>query len=129
VTRRQHRLFGRLALVAMLLLASVPTLGRLAASAAPVHVHDGQAMAAMPGMAHADAAAHVPPAHPAHPAHQHDEDCAYCALLGATVPALVSALALPPSLPPEIAPSPWRAPSRRALPPGALGSRGPPAHA
>lgn len=112
----------------MLLLASVPTLGRLAAAAAPVQVHGGHAMA-MPGMAHAHAAAHLPPAQPAHPAHQHDEDCAYCALLGATVPTLVSALALPPSLLPDSAPSPWRAPSQRALPAGALGSRGPPAHA
>lgn len=114
----------------MLLLASVPTLGRLAAAAAPVHVHGGHAMAmaAIPGMAHAHAAAHVPPAQPAHPAHQHEDDCAYCALLGATVPTLVSALALPPSLLPDSAPRPWRALSRRALPPGALGSRGPPAH-
>ncbi|MGN6513216.1 MAG: DUF2946 family protein [Lysobacteraceae bacterium] len=128
VTRRCHRLFGRFALVAMLLLASIPTVGRLAggtpsphAAAMPAH--------AMAGMAHATGHGAHPHAAPSRqPAHPHGEDCAYCTLLGATMPAVAAALAWPASLP-DIAPRSWPSPSRPALPPGALGSRGPPARA
>ena len=117
----------------MLLLASVPTLGRLsAATAAPVPAgdiaHAGHAMA-MAGMPHLRDAVHPAPAQPTPPPHRHDTDCAYCALLGATVPAVASALALPSAALPACAPRPWRAPTQCARPAGALGSRGPPRRA
>jgi hypothetical protein len=128
--------FAQLALLAALLLAVVPTLGRLLAptpapSAAPMmHV---QAMAhGMDGamartMGHA---AHANPGHSHAPGgghrHEHDADCAYCPLLATTLVAPMQALAiasvpLPPAAPPRLART--RVPTRFH---GSLGSRGPP---
>lgn len=115
--------------MAILLLASVPTIGRLLAPTIAAQGHAHHAKADMPGMAMpaVSDASHVAPPRPLHPTHRHDDDCAYCALLGTTLPIIASALALPPALLPPLPSRPWRAPLHRALPRGAPGSRGPPA--
>lgn len=119
---RLRRPLHALALLAMLLLATVPTLGRLAGTAsgeAGALVAHRMAHHMPHGMAHAEA-----PIAPPH--HQHDDDCAYCVLLGSAVPAVPLALAFSaPALPAFAMPS-GRAPPQRALPRGRLGSRGPP---
>ena len=134
---RQSRLFACLALLAALLLAGVPTLGRLLTDAPgpashtvpmahamtmPMGMHAMEQIASVPRASHRPA-----PAVPPHAGHQHDADCAYCTLLGAMLAAhQVLALDIPASgLPHYVdrqiasAPSPTR-------PPGTRGSRGPP---
>jgi hypothetical protein len=114
-----------LALVAMLLLACLPTLGRLAAPSAD---GDGSsvwaALCTMTGLKYVE----VPNADPAPPPHKplHGEDCAYCPLLTAVaVFALWLALAWPRlSAPARSHPLP--APRPRSFHPCGLGSRGPP---
>jgi hypothetical protein len=134
---RHSRLFARLALLAALLLAGVPTLGRLLTDApAPASptVPMAHAMAmpmgmhAMGQMATVPRASHRPtPSAPPHAGHVHDEDCAYCPLLGAMLAAhQVLALDIPASgLPHYVDPQIASAP-RPARPPGTRGSRGPP---
>lgn len=121
---------ARLALFAILLLALVPTLGRLAQArdaagfdAAPswaaLCTARGMELALLPGGAHGNGEA---------PAAPHGAgDCDYCPLLATTIPVVVAPLSVPPSL----APSPAlctsvTAPTREEPHPCGLGSRGPP---
>lgn len=130
--------FARLALLAALLLAVVPTLGRMLAPASAhgasptAHAHataHGMDTAMVRAMGHAAPTehAHHPAPSPDHPGqHQHDADCAYCPLLATTVLAPMQTLAL------ALAPLPASPPSRTASARvterfhGSLGSRGPP---
>lgn len=115
---------ARLALFAMLLLACVPTLGRLASSS------DGEgggsvwaALCTMTGLKYVE----VPAGDPVpQPRKTMGEDCAYCPLLTAVA---VFALWLALAWPRLSAPARSRAPSaprRPAFHPCGLGSRGPP---
>jgi hypothetical protein len=114
----QH-LLSRCALVAVLLLTALPTLGRIWPPAHP----PSHSMS----MAHGHA---MPARHdtrdPLPPAHEHAQDCAYCALLSDTVPPTLLAAAILPA--PVSAPPPTPIAS---IPPAAmhgsgLGARGPP---
>jgi hypothetical protein len=134
VNARSHRLFARLALLAALLLAVVPTLGRLlgpaAAAPAPAHamamsmaMHHGEH--AMETMVHGASHDHAPAgAH--HFGHDHQGDCAYCPLLGSAVAAQTLAFDIPSSMLPRHAARPDATPPRIAHLRGTLGSRGPP---
>ena len=134
---------ARLALVAMLLLALLPTLGRLAAGTQSA---SGAAGAGWAAMCTAAGLREVPLASPAGQAtfgqsllagadhgfphdiiHQHDgPDCAYCPLLASlTVLALVLSLLLPLRLQAPGFPA-WWTPRRKTFHPCGLGSRGPP---
>lgn len=141
---RLHRTIACLALLAMLLLSAVPTLGRLAgtqATASPTTLPQamctstglamvgvGKAMAMMPGMAMPLALSTLAHgADPEMPAHPADMDCDYCPLLACVVfvAVFVVLLAAIPSGGQPLA-------SRRAAAfvtfayPCGLGSRGPP---
>lgn len=137
-----HSLMHRLALVATLALALVPTIGRVARAGAEVDhgaMHHAAAVAQVvvdPHAAHRGhhdahhAMAEAPPAPPvpapAPTPHHGDGDCEYCPLLqGLVTPAPVAVVALDAAPPADVA--------RRALParidfrhPSGLGSRGPP---
>lgn len=129
---------ARLALLAILLLALVPTLGRLAQASAAA----GEAAPSWAAMCTArglesirlPVAAHDPtydavPATGGAPAAPHGAagDCDYCPLLAAAIPATVATHSIPPAaLPPALCT--FRALAARAQPhPCGLGSRGPPA--
>ncbi|MCJ0825212.1 DUF2946 family protein [Luteimonas sp. 50] len=129
-----QRPMARLALVAMLLLATLPTLGRLqgarADSAGAAAQSAWAAMCTTAGLrdvappaigqpvAGNDGGTPTPPGH--------GEDCAYCPLLAAVVAALaLVAFFLPQRLPPCLCT--WHRPAvRTTLHPCGLGSRGPP---
>lgn len=127
-----HRRMSWLALVAMLLLAALPTLGRLAAGPG---TPDGvwAQICTMAGLklvklAPGDASPLDPP--PVSPAGEGGAmpgpDCAYCPLLAAVVVLLLSiAFALPPHATRRPAEARRAAPWRFRHPSG-LGSRGPP---
>lgn len=139
----RSRAFAWLALVAMLLLAAVPSLGRLAGGAprpAPAMAHETHAM---PAVAHAGYDVHHAPA--SQPSHRTDaphpggrtpgenghagHDCAYCPLLSG-----LNATASVPWLPRVPLPhAPWavRAAANPPLaaPVPALGGQGPPVSA
>ena len=121
--------FARLALLAALLLAVVPTLGRLLTPASVADMAPAaHAMHDMAGMRHAmaedGALAHRPSA-PA-PPHQHDVDCPYCPLLATVLSTPFHMLVLAaPALPAHETPR-FRDPHVSALLLGNLGSRGPP---
>lgn len=114
---------ARLALFAMLLLACLPTLGRLASSDEDGAGSVLAALCTMTGLKYVE----VPIGDPApQPRKGMGEDCAYCPLLtAAAVFALCLALAWPP---PPAAPRAPRtsAPHRKNPYPCGLGSRGPP---
>ncbi len=116
---------ARLALVAMLLLACLPTLGRLTTpSAAGEGSPVWAALCTMTGLKYVEVPASDPAPQPHKPLH--GEDCAYCPLLTAVaVFALWLALAWP-SL--AVAPIASRTPATRKKKryPCGLGSRGPP---
>lgn len=117
---------ARLALVAMLLLALVPTFGRLAAGTSSPPEAGWAALCTMTGLKYvALGAEEGAPAQPK-PVGGIDEHCAYCPLLTAmAVFALWLALAWP-RLHCEQRPA-WRsAPLRSRFHPCGLGSRGPP---
>lgn len=109
----------RLALLAMLLLASLPTAGRLLASA--------RADAGLFGLCTSSGLKWVPVGnHAGAPAAAHDDDCAYCPLLSALDAPQVAPLRL-------ISPAPqsafaFESPSSRKkdAPWSGLGARGPP---
>lgn len=123
------RWMGRIALVAMLLLVALPTLGRLAGRAPVAMAMPMPASMAMPMPAAAvDAPAHCHEA-PGAPRPAHGDDCDYCPLLaGLALPAVAAPL-------PMVAPPPRHVPpaaTAAVLPvrhPAGLGSRGPPAAA
>ena len=126
---RQRNAFARLALLAALLLATVPTLGRLLApEAAASTAHVAHAMHAMAGMQHAMShdVAHLP-AIP--PPHQHDVDCPYCPLLGTVLATPLRALALAAPIPPAFDTPRFTDPHEPVRHHGSLGSRGPPSAA
>lgn len=116
---------ARLALVAMLLLAFLPTLGRLATpSAADEGSSVWAALCTMTGLKYVEVPASDPAPQPHKPLH--GEDCAYCPLLTAVaVFALWLALAWPAPVVLLLA-SRASAPRRKNPYPCGLGSRGPP---
>ena len=122
-----QRTLSRLALVAALLLATLPTLGRFAMPA-QAHAHAHLTMASQP-MAMGHAAMPTVPAgnpQPVPPRHAHGLDCAYCALLAGVIPSAV--------LSPIVGAAPAMRPGARprasmpvaAMAAGGLGARGPP---
>lgn len=116
---------ARLALVAMLLLACLPTLGRLASpSAAGEGSSVWAALCTMTGLKYVEVPASDPAPQPHKPLH--GEDCAYCPLLTAVaVFALWLALAWP-CLSAASRSHAWSTPRLRSFHPCGLGSRGPP---
>ena len=149
--RRSRRTFSGLALVAMLLLALLPTAGRLAGISGHASAHlvasaglgdhathwqgmhghgmHGQAMhghGMHPPVAQHAAAGHTPSAPSQHPSAPRHEDCDYCPLVAG-----LAFLALPTALPPASLDATQALPARAALlrstllVPG-LGARGPP---
>ena len=139
----RSRAFAWLALVAMLMLVAVPSLGRLARGVPPPAPAMAHATHAMPAVAHAGHGMHhtaaVQPGHHSDAPHPRGEtprenghaghDCAYCPLLAglsltATVPWL-------PRAPLERAPWSVRAAANPPLaaPVPALGGQGPPVSA
>lgn len=136
--RMLHRRMAGLAFLAILLLALVPTLGRLAqASAAAGDAAPSWAAmctarglesirlpAATHGIAHD--AVHATGEAPAAP-HGSVGDCDYCPLLATAIPVVVAMPSVPPG-PPAAALCTSRTLPLRAQPhPCGLGSRGPPA--
>ena len=138
---RLQRPFAHLALLAMLALSLLPSAGRIATALRGGDAVDAVGVAALcspSGLGAASPAAKLAaqlqaalqPAHPAPSAPSpHDDDCAYCPLLGGLVPAVPAlAIALPaphPVAPPAIATLAF---PRERLP-GAPGARGPPVRA
>lgn len=128
-----HRRMARLALFAILLLALLPTLGRLAQARAAGSdaTPSWAAMCTSRGLqpvllpAAGQAATHVDGRAPDAP-DRSTGDCAYCPLLAATMPAAAASLPVPPAaLPPALCT--FHALPTRAQPhPCGLGSRGPP---
>jgi len=134
---RFHRHASRLALAAILLLALVPTLGRLA-QAREAAAHATPWWAAMctarglqpvllaPGVREAGAIAVTTPAPPPPSPHDAGSDCDYCPLLATALPVALP----PPSVPPAALPPALCTPVAQvahAQPhPCGLGSRGPP---
>ena len=104
----------------MLLLATLPTLGRLAAQGSPsshaMDMHHGHAMPATQEQGR----------HPQPPAQQHVEDCAYCVVLSGFISGVVPLFSLAPAPPHRLAV--WRSMAIRPLDPrlAGLGARGPP---
>ena len=114
---------ARLALVAILLLALVPTLGRIAQARTAAGADATPSWAALCTMQGLRTLAS--PALPPLP-QEKSGDCAYCPLLATTVTPSVAALSVPPiALPPALCTSNFEI--TRATPhPCGLGSRGPP---
>jgi hypothetical protein len=127
---------ARLALVAVLLLSLVPTLGRLAQAraagvdAAPSWAALCTARGLQPvllavsahGAAHGDVEVPAPTPHGAA-----GGDCDYCPLLATTLPVAVAPLSVPPAAAPAPALCTSRtSPARGRAHPCGLGSRGPP---
>lgn len=116
---------ARLALFAMLLLACLPTLGRLASPSADAGSSSvWAALCTMTGLKYVEVQVGDPAPQPHKPLH--GEDCDYCPLLTAVVAlALWLAMVWPAR---AVAPSAvrLRAPHREYLHPCGLGSRGPP---
>lgn len=140
---RRH--FALPALAATLLLALLPTIGRLGAGAiacgesagpstAPHHAMPGMSMRDMAGMTHEQHLAHMAmmareamPAPAPEPASTHDgHDCPYCPLLSDL--ANLAAVPWSPATPLQLAPWSVRAIVHRAIgaPVPALGAQGPP---
>lgn len=127
-----QRTMNQLALVAMLLLLALPTVGRVLNAASPDAGGVWAQMCTMAGLklvkiAPGDATPLDPPA-PKSPAGSMlaGEDCAYCPILGGMAVLVLYVLFGVPVVS-HLAPIPWRlfAPRTFAYPSG-LGSRGPP---
>jgi hypothetical protein len=129
-----HKSMARLALVAMLLLAALPTVGRLAQPAADGMRAGLEAMCTSAGLRLVDPMAvlhadhHAGGGAPDTPAHPHEgPDCAYCPLLASLAVALAClAVALCDGLPRALAAARRASPQRSRWHPCGLGSRGPP---
>lgn len=111
-----------LALLATLLLATVPSLARLSTAFTASANAPLAAMAAMPGMHHPGGKM---PAHPMPGGTEH-EDCAYCPLLHALIVPVLALLALLAQVAPAVMPRRLRSARIDAPHPCGLGSRGPP---
>ncbi len=129
-----HKSMARLALVAMLLLAVLPTVGRLAQPPAAGMRAGLEAMCTSAGLRLVDPttmphAGHHGGGGPDVPAHPHEgPDCAYCPLLASLAVALAClAVALCDGLPRAPAAMRRVSPPRSRWHPCGLGSRGPPA--
>ncbi len=132
---------ARLALLAILLLALVPTLGRMAQARAAA---DGATPAwaalctvrglervALPAAndasrGHARALQLAGGDAPASPRGTDDGDCDYCPLLAAAMPVAIAPVQVPPAAPLPALCASRPSPSRDAPHPCGLGSRGPP---
>jgi len=114
-----HRHLARCALIAVLLLATLPTLGRLWFPRHPA----SHAMSM--GHGHAMPAEHDT-RDPLPPPHEHAQDCAYCALLSDMVPPTFMAAAMPLAPAPAPPPTPIASIPRAAMHGSGLGARGPP---
>ena len=120
----QHAM-TRFALVAMLLLAFVPTANRLLASVGIGVQGSWVELCTVTGLKWVQLSAEDA-APPAHAGHASEGDCAYCPLLNAVaVLALLLAL-LAPALPRQLLAGFASAPHGAGLHPCGLGSRGPP---
>src|SRR5690606_37836393 len=106
-----HHHMGRLAFVAVLLLALLPTVGRIGQAQAPGHdvsptwaelcTVQGLRTVLLP------ASPHQSPAPAPAPDPHAGADCDYCPLLAATVAPVIGALSVPPpALPPALCTSP-----------------------
>ena len=126
----QHRFFAQFALVAMLLLATLPTIGRLVQSNSGMQ-GTPTAICTVQGMKFVDLGARFDLGSPAKPMPgpmpHPGMDCDYCPILAATLAAVAIVLLFPPPI--------WRTDpptARRSLRnlgflhPCGLGSRGPP---
>lgn len=127
-TRRFHRRFAALAVAAMWLLVAMPTLGRWAQAAGEAHrANDGWvAVCTATGLRYLPVSVFSDGDLPSMPVPGPDEDCSYCPLLSAMVPA--STPALPTTSIKPIGP-PYRSAvdaTIQAPHPCGLGSRGPP---
>ena len=134
--RMPHRRMAGLALLAILLLALVPTLGRLAqasaagSDAAPswaaMCTARGLESLRLPpsahGLAHATGEAPSSP----HSPHGSAGDCDYCPLLAATIPVAIATPSIPPAAAPPALCTSRPQPARTQPHPCGLGSRGPP---
>jgi DUF2946 family protein len=116
---RVSLLFSRLALAAIVLLSTMPTLGRLAArpEALPHAMSAAGHDHTMP--------ARQPAGDPLQPEHAHVHDCPYCLLLAGALPTAAIALGL--TTIPSMSPA-WghAAPARQHRIGAGLGARGPP---
>lgn len=130
-----HKSMARLALAAVLLLAVLPTLGRLAQPAATGMRAGLEAMCTSAGLRLVDPMAMLHAGHhagdgaPDAPAHPHEgPDCAYCPLLASLAVALAClAVLLCDGLSRAPAAARRASPPRSRWHPCGLGSRGPPA--
>jgi len=123
-----------LALAAMLLLLSLPTLGRVMAASSPDSQGTWAQMCTMAGLKLVKIApggewgspASSPPDAPAPKHVVPGEDCAYCPVLAGLAMLLVWALLAPPHSPQRALHLLRRTALREFLHPSGLGSRGPP---
>ncbi len=124
-----QRPLAHLALLAILLMALLPTLGRLAQSSARADAMPDMAMCTAAGMAQMPMALfdhHAPAPDAGQPGNLLHPDCDYCPLLASLVLTLL-AIALALLRTAVIAESPLRRPTHLArFHPCGLGSRGPP---
>lgn len=120
---------GRLAFVAVLLLALLPTVGRIAQARAPGHdVSPAWAeLCTVQGLRTVLLAAPAQQSPAPAPDPHAGADCDYCPLLAAAVSPVVGSISVPPpALPPALCTSPASVARTQPHPCG-LGSRGPPA--
>jgi len=123
-----------LALAAMLLLLSLPTVGRVMAAASPDSQGAWAQMCTMAGLklvkiAPGGVSTSLAPGSLDAPAPKHvvpGEDCAYCPVLASLAMLLVWTLLAPLHSPQRALPASRRTPLRDFLHPSGLGSRGPP---
>jgi hypothetical protein len=122
---------ARLALVAILLLALVPTLGRIAQAraAGAEAMPSWSVLCTMQGLRSVLLPATTPahdPSGPWPPAPPGSDDCAYCPLLATAIVPIAAALSVSPVAPPPVLCTSIPAVMRSGPHPCGLGSRGPP---
>jgi hypothetical protein len=135
---RLQRPFAHLALLAMLALSLLPSAGRIAAALdrdASADALDIAALCSPSGLGAASPAAKLAAqlqaarqpdrSAPSAPS-PHDDDCAYCPLLGGLAPAVPTLVVASPILPAIAPPAITAVASPRGRLPGAPGARGPP---
>ena len=130
-SRPLHAAMARLALVAMLMLALLPTLGRLAPQGARAAQDGWAALCTATGLKYVDLSLHHATrgddgATPGQPHGHGDPDCAYCPLLVSLLVAACVFLLLRECCIRGAIVVGHVAPARRSFHPCGLGSRGPP---